>query len=225
VATTTVQGVQTGSPAERMGLKPGDVVISAQGTPVTTSDAVRAAISSSQSVTLTVRRDGAMRTLGPARPRAVEGRRLLGFVFDVRREGTLDFALVHSGQLAGEELWLVTKGTAIALKDLVWGGDRSNVTGVVGIVQQQSSAVDEGLYLEQVAWLSLSLAIFNLLPFLPLDGGHVLFALIEKLRRKPLSRELYERVSLGGIAVFLILFLVVLQQDVGRILDGSRPGP
>ena len=82
-----------------------------------------------------------------------------------------------------------------------------------------------GLYLEQLAWLSLSLALFNLLPFLPLDGGHVLFALIERLRRRPLSREIYERVSLGGIAVFLVLFLLVLQQDVGRIIDGARPGP
>ena len=53
----------------------------------------------------------------------------------------------------------------------------------------------------------------------------MLFALIERVRRKPLSREIYERVSLGGIAVFVVLFLFVLQQDVGRILDGARPGP
>ena len=104
-------------------------------------------------------------------------------------------------------------------------GDRSNVQGVVGIVREQSTAVGQGLYLEQLAWLSLSLAIFNLLPFLPLDGGHILFALIERIRRRPLSRELYERVSLIGIAGFVVPFLFVLQQDVGRILDGARPGP
>ncbi len=122
-------------------------------------------------------------------------------------------------------MWLVTKGTGLAIKNLVSSGDRSNVQGVVGIVREQSSSLGEGLYLEQLAWLSLSLALFNLLPFLPLDGGHVLFALIERIRRKPLPRELYERVSLAGIAVFLVLFLLVLQQDVGRIIDGSRPGP
>jgi len=99
------------------------------------------------------------------------------------------------------------------------------VQGVVGIVREQSTAVGQGLYLEQLAWLSLSLALFNLLPFLPLDGGHILFALIERLRRKPLSREIYERVSLVGISVFVLLFLFVLQQDVGRILDNARPGP
>jgi regulator of sigma E protease len=225
VPTTSVQQVQVGSPAQKMGLRPGDVVIGAQGRPVKTSEALRNTINTSATVTLRVRRGDGLRTLGPATPRKVGDRRLLGFVFDVKREGTLSFGPLRSAHLAEQELWLVTKGTAVALKDLVSSGDRSNVQGVVGIVREQSSAVGEGLYLEQLAWLSLSLAIFNLLPFLPLDGGHVLFALIERLRRRPLPRELYERVSLGGIAVFLILFLLVLQQDVGRILDGARPTP
>jgi regulator of sigma E protease len=225
VPTTSVQQVQVGSPAQRMGLRPGDVVIGAQGRPVKDAEALRNTINTSPTVTLRVRRGGSERTLGPATPRKTGDRRLLGFVFDVRREGTLTFGPLRSAHLAEQELWLVTKGTAVALKDLVSSGDRSNVQGVVGIVREQSSAVGEGLYLEQLAWLSLSLAIFNLLPFLPLDGGHVLFAVIERLRRRPLPRELYERVSLGGIAVFLVLFLLVLQQDVGRILDGARPGP
>jgi len=143
----------------------------------------------------------------------------------VHRNGTLHFGPVRSAHLASTELWLVTKGTGEALRNLVIRGDRSNVQGVVGIVRDQSTAVGQGLYLEQLAWLSLSLALFNLLPFLPLDGGHILFALIERLRRKPLSREIYERVSLVGISVFVLLFLFVLQQDVGRILDNARPGP
>jgi regulator of sigma E protease len=225
VPTTAVQQVQVNSPAQRMGLKPGDVVIAAQGKPVKDSAALRKVITTSPTVTLQVRRNGAVRTLGPARPRMVGDQRLLGFVFDIRRAGTLHFSAWHSVRLAGEEVWLVTKGTGVALKSLVSSGDRSNVQGVVGIVREQSNAVGEGLYLEQLAWLSLSLALFNLLPFLPLDGGHVLFALIERVRRRPLAREIYERVSLGGIAVFLVLFLLVLQQDVGRIIDGARPGP
>jgi regulator of sigma E protease len=225
VPTTSVNQVQIGSPAQHMGLEPGDVVIGAQGRPVKGTVALRHIISTSPSVTLRVRRNGHVRTLGPARPRKVGDQRLLGFVFDVHRTGTLHFSAAHSVRLAGEEVWLVTKGTGAALKNLVWSGDRSNVQGVVGIVREQSTAVGQGVYLEQLAWLSLSLALFNLLPFLPLDGGHVLFALIERLRRKPLAREIYERVSLGGIAVFLVLFLLVLQQDVGRIIDGARPGP
>ncbi len=225
VATSSVQQVQVGSPAQRMGLQPGDVVVGIQGKRVADVQKLRQTIQTSPKVTLLVRRAGKLRTLGPQAPHTVGDQRLLGFVFDVKREGTLTFGPLRSAHLAEQELWLVTKGTATALKNLVYKGDRSNVQGVVGIVREQSTAVGQGLYLEQLAWLSLSLALFNLLPFLPLDGGHVLFALIERLRRRPLSREIYERVSLGGIAVFLVLFLLVLQQDVGRIIDGARPGP
>jgi regulator of sigma E protease len=223
--TTSVQQVQVNSPAQRMGLRPGDVVVGVQGRPVKDVQSLRKTIQTSKSVTLRVRRNGAIRTLGPAQPRKVGDQRLLGFVFDVKRDGTLHFGPLRSAHLAEQELWLVTKGTGVALKNLVFRGDRGNVQGVVGIVREQSTAVGQGLYLEQLAWLSLSLALFNLLPFLPLDGGHVLFALIERLRRKPLSREIYERVSLVGISVFVLLFLFVLQQDVGRILDNARPGP
>ena len=225
VATSTVQQIQVNSPAQKMGLRPGDVVLCIQGKRVTDVQKIRSTIEKSPTVTLLVRRDGKQRTLGPQAPHRVGDQRLLGFVFDVRRAGTLTFGPLRSAHLAEQELWLVTKGTGTALKNLVWKGDRSNVQGVVGIVREQSTAVGQGLYLEQLAWLSLSLALFNLLPFLPLDGGHVLFAVIERLRRRPLSREIYERVSLGGIAVFVVLFLFVLQQDVGRILDGARPGP
>jgi regulator of sigma E protease len=223
--TTSVSQVQVNSPAQGMGLRPGDVVVGVQGKPVKTVAALRKTIETSPTVTLRVRRAGAVRTLGPAAPHKVGDQRLLGFVFDVRRSGTLHFGPIRSAHLAEQELWLVTRGTGVALKNLVFRGDRSNVQGVVGIVREQSTAVGQGLYLEQLAWLSLSLALFNLLPFLPLDGGHILFALIERLRRKPLSRELYERVSLVGISVFVLMFLFVLQQDVGRILDNARPGP
>jgi regulator of sigma E protease len=225
VATSTVQQIQVNSPAQKMGLRPGDVVLGIQGKRVTDVQKIRHTIETSPKVTLLVRRAGKERTLGPQAPHRVGSQRLLGFVFDVRRAGTVTYGPLRSAHLAEQELWLVTKGTGTALKNLVWKGDRSNMQGVVGIVREQSTAVGQGLYLEQLAWLSLSLALFNLLPFLPLDGGHVLFAVIERLRRRPLSREIYERVSLGGIAVFVVLFLFVLQQDVGRILDGARPGP
>ena len=53
-------------------------------------------------------------------------------------------------------------------------------------------------YFEILAFVSMSLALFNLLPLLPLDGGHILFSLIEAVRRRALAREVYERVSLVG---------------------------
>ena len=226
VPTTAVNQVQVSSPAERMGLKPGDVVIAAQGKPVKDSQALRKVIATSPTVTLQVRRDGAVETLGPATPRKVGDQRLLGFVFDIRRDGTQHFGAVALGQarrrggLAGHEGH--RRGAQEPRLDRR-SQQRARASSASCSSSRRPSG--DGLYLEQLAWLSLSLALFNLLPFLPLDGGHILFALIERVRRKPLAREVYERVSMGGIAVFLVLFLLVLQQDVSRIIDSARPGP
>jgi regulator of sigma E protease len=68
--------------------------------------------------------------------------------------------------------------------------------------------------------ISLSLAILNLLPLLPLDGGHILFSLIEGLRGRAVGREVYERVSAIGIALFLVLMFIGLSNDINRLGGG-----
>ncbi len=105
------------------------------------------------------------------------------------------------------------------------GGRRDQISSPVGIVQQSQTSLHEGVYPRLLALISLSLAIFNLLPFLPLDGGHILFALIEFFRKRPLAREVYERVSLIGIVAMLMLFAIGLSNDVGHITSGPQIGP
>ena len=68
--------------------------------------------------------------------------------------------------------------------------------------------------------ISLSLALMNLLPLLPLDGGHIAFSIIEGLRGRAVGREIYERVSVIGIALVLFLFFIGLSNDLNR-LGGS----
>jgi len=69
-------------------------------------------------------------------------------------------------------------------------------------------------YLEILAFVSMSLALLNLLPLLPLDGGHILFSLIEGIRRRALAREVYERVSVVGIALMVLIFVIAFSNDV-----------
>jgi regulator of sigma E protease len=71
-----------------------------------------------------------------------------------------------------------------------------------------------------LALISLSLALLNLLPLLPLDGGHIAFSLIEGVRRKAVGRAVYERVSMVGIALILFIYVIGLSNDVGRLTGG-----
>ena len=97
----------------------------------------------------------------------------------------------------------------------------SSVSSPVGIVRVSADAADTGApyYLWLLAYISLSLGILNLLPFLPLDGGHILLLAVERMRGRMLSRATFERVSAFGIALVLLLFLFGLQND----LLGAQP--
>ena len=82
--------------------------------------------------------------------------------------------------------------------------------------------VDEGFryYLGILALISLSLALLNLLPLLPLDGGHIAFSLAERVRGRAIPREAYERASMIGIALVLVLFFIGLSNDITRLRGG-----
>jgi regulator of sigma E protease len=101
----------------------------------------------------------------------------------------------------------------------VQGEGRKEVSSPVGITDASAQALDRGVedFLFVVGLISLSLALLNLLPLLPLDGGHIAFSIVEGVRRRAIGREVYERVSIIGIAVVLFLFVIGLSNDVGRI--------
>ena len=65
--------------------------------------------------------------------------------------------------------------------------------------------------------ISLSIALLNLLPLLPLDGGHIVFAIAEGVGGRTVRREIYEKVSVVGLGVVLLLFFIGLTNDIGRL--------
>ena len=68
-----------------------------------------------------------------------------------------------------------------------------------------------------LAIISLSLAIVNLFPFLPLDGGHIFWAIVEKVRRQPVSFSVMERAGVVGFMLVILIFLIGLSNDLGRL--------
>jgi len=115
--------------------------------------------------------------------------------------------------------WSVTREIGNSLGRLATGSGRKDISSPVGIVQGSSDAAKQGTtsYLEVLALISLSIALLNLLPLLPLDGGHIAFSLIEGVRGRAVAREVYERVSVVGIALVLLLFVIGLSNDIGHL--------
>ena len=68
-----------------------------------------------------------------------------------------------------------------------------------------------------LALISLSLAVINLFPFLPLDGGHIFWAIVEKVRRKPVSIAVMERASVVGFMLVILIFVIGFSNDLGRL--------
>jgi regulator of sigma E protease len=216
--TGVVDQVQSGRPAAQIGLRPGDRVLRIDGRRVTPSD-IRDRITSSggEPIDLVVRRDGRRVALGPVTPVKIDGAYRLGFV--LRGSGLSPPAAVwQSLKVTGE----ATKQTAAFLPKLVHRKERKEITTPVGIVQGSSQALHTGFqtYLWLLGFLSLSLALLNLLPLLPLDGGHIAFSLVEGVRGRAVGREVYERVSVVGIALVLMLYFIGLSNDVGRLGGG-----
>jgi regulator of sigma E protease len=217
-ATRTVQDVVPDSRAESAGLKSGDTIVRIGGVKVTASQIPQTISSSAKRpVILTVRRNGDSKTLKPVEPKLDHGRYRLGFTLKGRGLSPPS-AVWHSITLTGT----VTKQIGVSLANLVHGQGRKDIASPVGIVQGSSSALKEGLqsYLWVLGLISLSLALLNLLPLLPLDGGHIAFSIAEGIRGRAVKREVYERVSAVGIFLVVLLFFVGLSNDIGRLGGG-----
>ena len=104
--------------------------------------------------------------------------------------------------------------------------ERKQISGVVGNfeVTRQTILNDPADVLWVLAIISLSLAVINLFPFLPLDGGHIFWAVVEKIRRKPVSFGVMERAGVVGILLLIPLFAIGLTNDIDRLL-GPGFGP
>jgi len=120
---------------------------------------------------------------------------------------------------ASGALWEVVTGTFHVFTHLFEEEQRKQVSGVVGISDVGHQVIERGLEraLLLLAFVSLSLGLVNLLPILPLDGGHIFWALVEKLRGRPVSLRVMERATMVGIAVVLMFFFLGLSNDIGRI--------
>jgi regulator of sigma E protease len=114
--------------------------------------------------------------------------------------------------------------TIVHLKKLITGqGNKNDLSGPVGIIYLGNSFLGKGTanFLWFIAVLMMAIGIFNLLPIPMLDGGHLMFLAIEKIRGKPISFKTQNRLTVFFLILIIILGLFVMQNDISRICSGT----
>jgi regulator of sigma E protease len=212
---TKVDSVSPGTPAAVADLRAGDRIVAVDGRPTRTFAAISQLIRSSRggAVSLTVVRKGRRLTVGPQPTIFRQGRWIFGFTPAAQ---LVPYTTGRAARSAASDLGNVVTGTVHGIGSLFSKHGRSQVSGPVGIVRVSHAQLEVGAtwYFEILALVSMSLALLNLLPLLPLDGGHILFSLIEGVRRRALAREVYERVSVVGIMLIVLVFVIAFSNDV-----------
>ncbi len=155
-----------------------------------------------------------------ARKAGVKPAMRVGFSYAPERvhEGVLDAA-----SFSLDRSWYVISKTAERMSSIFDSQQRKKLHGIVGAtdVTQQSFQFDVRQAIGILGVVSLSLGLINLLPFLPLDGGHIFWSLYEKVRGRRPSLRTMEAASFVGFALVLMLFFITLNNDIGKIANGG----
>jgi regulator of sigma E protease len=225
-----ISSVSPGSPAERAALKPGDVVVSVAGQPVYTPEDLVEAIRTrpGQAFPIAVERDGRLLTLSVV-PEAVKEKAPDGQEREVGRiqAGIATKAVrfePYSPVLAvgygAARTWDMTVLTVKGLWKLVSRQiDSSNIGGPIQIATEAGRQAKDGMASLAVftAIISVNLAVLNLLPVPMLDGGHLLFFVIEAILGRPLSLRKREVATQVGFVLLMMLMVFALYNDLVRL--------
>jgi regulator of sigma E protease len=227
--TTTVQSVERAAPAEGV-LRRGDRIVAVEGRPVTVTSIMQAVNAhrcagalvegcrAATPVRMTVLRGGHRVTLSIfPRYNAREKRMLIGFLFGAAPKS---FGVLTAASTALDEMWHSTTQTLTGFVNALSSSKaRHEISSIVGItrVGHETVAAGTGYALVFLGYLSLVLAVINLFPFLPLDGGHVAWAIGEKLRGRRISLMAMYRFSSVGIILLLFLVINGVSNDIGRL--------
>jgi regulator of sigma E protease len=232
-----IQDVAPGSPAASAGLQPQDAIVAIDDLRVRSIAQVKPYIDehAGQPVNVTVLRDGETIVLAVT-PRTLaqtpEGQGKLGIVFDVN--AAQDYKLIQhppgeSIQLAVSDIvdtvrQIVTLPTRLLAQQMA--PSEAQVVGPVGIAGIAATAMGQTARTGELFWLlnlfaaiSLALAITNLLPLPALDGGRLIFIILEAIRHKRVSPEREAIVHFVGMMVLLALMVLITIQDLGRLAN------
>ncbi len=217
-----IGSVSPGMPAEKAGLKPGDTILSVNGSPVVHwiqfSQAIRQNVG--KEITINVKRDNEVLSVvvTPEKSETL-GYGIIGVAQDLKTV-TKRFGVAESIKKGFSNTMDLFGLTIDVLKRLFsFKLSIKSLGGPIMIAQLSGQAAQSGLadFLRLMSFISLQLGILNLLPIPVLDGGLVLFLIIEAVRKKPLSRRAMEIAQSIGFAALITLFAIISYNDVMRL--------
>lgn len=221
VLTTSIARVDPGSIAAEIGLMEGDSIIQVGETSVKYWDELRNSFkeNTDKEVDITFVRNGNLEQVRVKIP--AEG--TLGFY--IHRDMTIPHVTVQYGFLeslpiGAAKAWGTVVDNAKGIGKIFKGEVRADkaLSGPVGIAQLFGSEVDWYRFWTLVGLLSMVLALMNLLPIPALDGGHVLFLLIEMIQGKPLSDKFLENAQMVGFFILIALMIFVFGNDILKLI-------
>jgi regulator of sigma E protease len=224
-----VDAVQSGSAAAEAGFQPGDQIVAIDGRPIESFSDMQRIVSSraGQKLEFVIDRGGVRRTLS-ATPALKEVKDNFGNVhrhgvlgisrsmapgdLKVQKVGPLDAIVMGAG-----ETWFVIERTMSYLSGVITGRESADqLGGPIRIAQVSGQVATAGLVplIHLAAVLSVSIGLLNLFPIPLLDGGHLLFYLIEAIRGRPLSERAQEMGFRIGLAIVLMLMIFATFNDI-----------
>lgn len=227
-----IANIEEGSPADQAGLKKGDLLLEIDNTPIRGWQDLKTAAMDKPGETLnvTVRRDDGLTydlklTPKPEKIKDETGKEVTIGTLGLGLSGEMEleqYGLFGSMWRSVEETWKLTHLIAVSVKKMIFGSvSAENIGGPIMIFQFYGQQAEQGFnqVIRLTALLSINLGLINLFPIPILDGGHILFFLIEIIKGKPVSERSRERAAQVGLFMILGLMVFAFYNDIMRIMN------
>ena len=210
--TTTLRSVEPHSAASISGLSAGDHILAVDGRSTSVTGLIQA-INKGRPLTLIVQRDNRLVTIKGLRPQATVSGPKIGVYFAVH---SVYYDPLTASIKGTKVLGRATYATGAIIVQAFRAGGTKDLTGPIGIVRISANTIqsDPRTYVGVLALVSLSLALLNILPIPPLDGGLIAITAIEAARRRRLSANVEIALTLIGFGLVLMMLMVGLQNDL-----------
>jgi regulator of sigma E protease len=215
---TKKEPAKTNAPAFDAGVKVGDSILAVNGNPIRFKDQIDTEVekAAGKVITLSIWRNGSVIELKPQV--AADGK--IGVAFGAKQlpQTHVDYGFLESFSVGTSKAWTTFADNGKGIWKMITGKvSARNISSPIGIAQVYGSEFEWENFWRLTGLISMALAFMNLLPIPALDGGHVVFLIIEMIIRRPLSDKIMERAQVVGFVILLSLMVFAFGNDILKL--------